>query len=65
VSPARKRTRSGVTRWSEAGEAHRIAFGELRPAATMVEVSKLIDPRLLIEIEAVAHREEGVGDAER
>ncbi|HSZ42079.1 MAG TPA: RidA family protein [Trebonia sp.] len=54
-----------IARWAEAGEAHRIAFGDLRPAATMVEVAKLIDPRLLIEIEAIAHRAEGLEDAER
>jgi len=54
-----------ISRWAEAGEAHRIAFGDLRPAASMVQVAALIDPRLLVEVEAVAHREAGVGDAER
>jgi enamine deaminase RidA (YjgF/YER057c/UK114 family) len=54
-----------ISRWREAGEAHRLAFGDVRPAASLVQVAALIDPRLLIEVEAVAHREAGVGDAER
>jgi len=54
-----------ISRWREAGEAHRIAFADVRPATSMVEVSALIDPRMLVEVEAVAHREAGVGDAER
>ena len=51
------RTRMFVTdisRWEEFGRAHREFFGEVMPATTMVEVSKLIDPRMLIEIEADA-----------
>ncbi len=35
---------------------HGAVFGEIRPAATMVEVSALMDPSLLIEIEAEARR---------
>jgi enamine deaminase RidA (YjgF/YER057c/UK114 family) len=53
------RTRMFVTdisRWEEYGRAHGAAFGDAMPAATMVEVSSLIDPRMLIEIEAVAYR---------
>jgi enamine deaminase RidA (YjgF/YER057c/UK114 family) len=34
--------------------AHREVFGEIRPAATLVEVSRLVDPRLKVEIEAYA-----------
>ena len=52
------RTRMFVTdigRWEEYGQVHGEAFGEIRPAATMVEVSALIDPRMLIEIEADAY----------
>lgn len=51
------RTRIFVTdidRWEEVGRAHREAFGEIRPATTMVEVSRLIDPAMLVEIEADA-----------
>ncbi len=51
------RTRMFVTdieRWAEAGRAHQEAFGEVMPATSMVEVSRLIDPRMLIEIEADA-----------
>ena len=49
-----------VSRWQEVAAAHRAAFGETRPASTMVEVSALIDPAMLVEIEAVAYRP-GVG----
>jgi enamine deaminase RidA (YjgF/YER057c/UK114 family) len=51
------RTRMYVTdiaRWEEAARAHREHFGEVRPATSMLEVSRLIDPALLIEIEADA-----------
>ena len=51
------RTRIFVTdidRWEEVGRAHREAFGAIMPATTMVEVSRLIDPRMLVEIEADA-----------
>ena len=52
------RTRMFVTdigRWEEYGLVHGEVFGEVRPAATMVEVSALIDPRMLVEIEADAY----------
>ena len=51
------RTRMFVTdisRWKEYGRAHGEFFREVMPATTMVEVSALIDPRMLIEIEADA-----------
>jgi enamine deaminase RidA (YjgF/YER057c/UK114 family) len=51
------RTRMFVTdiaRWEEFGRAHREFFGDHPPATTMVEVKSLIDPAMLIEIEADA-----------
>jgi enamine deaminase RidA (YjgF/YER057c/UK114 family) len=51
------RTRMFVTdiaRWEEYGRAHGEFFGNIRPCATMVEVRKLIDDRMLIEIEVDA-----------
>jgi enamine deaminase RidA (YjgF/YER057c/UK114 family) len=44
-----------ISRWSEVGAVHAQIFGEIRPAATMVEVSALIEPGLLVEIEADAY----------
>jgi enamine deaminase RidA (YjgF/YER057c/UK114 family) len=43
-----------ISQWSEIGKAHGEFFSEIRPACTMVEVSKLIDPAMLVEIEATA-----------
>jgi enamine deaminase RidA (YjgF/YER057c/UK114 family) len=51
------RTRTYVTdisRWEEFARAHNEFFDSVRPVATLVEVSKLIDPRMLIEIEVSA-----------
>ncbi|NUU62014.1 RidA family protein [Paenibacillus agri] len=51
------RTRMFVTdisRWEEIGKAHGEFFKEIQPVASMLEVKALIDPRLLIEIEAEA-----------
>ena len=51
------RTRMFVTdisRWAEIGRAHREVFGDHPPATTMVEVKALIDPAMLIEVEADA-----------
>jgi enamine deaminase RidA (YjgF/YER057c/UK114 family) len=51
------RTRMFVTnidQWGEIGRAHAEFFGSVRPATTMVEVSRLISPDMLVEIEAEA-----------
>ena len=47
-----------ISRADEVGRAHSEFFGEVRPVTTMVEVSGLIDPRMLVEVELVAQRVE-------
>ncbi len=44
-----------ISRWREVGAVHAEVFGAIRPAATMVEVSALIAPELLVEVEADAY----------
>ena len=41
--------------WRDVGEVHREFFGSIRPATTMVEVSRLVSPEILVEIEADAY----------
>ena len=52
------RTRIYVTdiaKWRHVAAVHTEVFGEIRPASTMVEVSALISPELLVEVEAEAY----------
>jgi enamine deaminase RidA (YjgF/YER057c/UK114 family) len=45
---------SNINQWEEIGRAHIEFFSNIKPVTTMVEVSRLIDPRLLVEIEVSA-----------
>lgn len=59
------RTRLFVTAlstWDEYARAHRMAFKQIRPASSIVQVARLVDPRLMIEIEVDALK--GASDAE-
>jgi enamine deaminase RidA (YjgF/YER057c/UK114 family) len=43
-----------ISRWEEYGRAHGEIFKDIRPASAMIQISRLIDPDMLVEIEADA-----------
>ena len=45
-----------ITRWDDVGRAHRELFGAAPPVTAMVGVSALIDPEMLVEVQAVAYK---------
>jgi enamine deaminase RidA (YjgF/YER057c/UK114 family) len=49
-----------ITRWEEYGRAHGEAFGGVMPATSMIGIGALVDPRMLVEVEAIAYKP-GIG----
>ncbi len=45
-----------ISKWDDYAQAHREAFEQIRPASSIVQVAKLVDPRLMIEMEVEAVR---------
>ena len=53
---------TNVARWDDYARAHREVFERVRPASSLVQVAKLVDPRLVVEIEVEAIR--GITDTQ-
>lgn len=51
---------TNIDQWEEVGRVHGEVFGAIRPAMTMIEVSRLIDPAVTVEISAMAVIDPGV-----
>ncbi len=47
---------TNIVKWEEYAQAHREVFEKIRPASSLVQVAKLVDPRLVIEMEVDAIR---------
>ncbi|NNF21557.1 MAG: RidA family protein [Saprospiraceae bacterium] len=45
-----------ISQWEEIGRAHGEAFRNIKPASTMIEVSGLVDPKMLVEVEFTAYK---------
>ena len=45
-----------ITRWEEVGRAHQELFGDIMPVTAMVGVAALIDPEMIVEVQAVAYK---------
>ncbi len=45
-----------ISRWEEVGRAHRELFGDVMPVTAMVGIAALVDPEMLIEVQAVAYK---------
>ncbi|MDZ4724185.1 MAG: RidA family protein [candidate division Zixibacteria bacterium] len=51
-----------ITQWQEIGRAHAEYFKDIKPATSMIQISALIDPSLLVEIEVTAVVSDGIPD---